>query len=439
MTHPLPGGDTPVDLDTALNTLGALAESDASLEALEVVSDQLQRLREGQESLIKSEICHLRELAMLNRAGDALSISRSYDQVVTEIVAEVWRIVKPTGIWFFDTDAAGNTRAVLGPNAQPNDANLVSRLAQRLAQTMVRNITRNQAIPAQVERAIPNGVLVGLPVVSSKHLIGVLVLLSENWASATDTARARLLQTLLRQAGVGCENALLFSTTSRMITATVLSLALAVEARDSYTGGHVMRVTAYAVRLGEEIGASPEELDTLQLGGFLHDIGKVAIPDAILNKPGKLDKDEYTIMQTHAAAGDEILGPIPQLKSIRPIIRHHHERMDGKGYPDGLRGSEIPQLARIAAIADAFDAMTSDRPYRKGMDHQKALAEIQRCAGQQFDPELVDAFCRISQHDLNDSALSMERWRLTDQRDTICGLLGFLEMDRPRLQGEKRT
>lgn len=177
--------------------------------------------------------------------------------------------------------------------------------------------------------------------------------------------------------------------------ATVLALAAAVDAKDPYTMGHSERVATYASELAAYMNADKAEVDQIARAGALHDVGKIGVPDAILKKPGRLDEEEFRIMQTHPVLGELIVRKVPQLEELLPGVRSHHERFDGEGYPDGLAGEEIPRMARFLAIADTFDAMTSDRPYRRGMDASIALKEIEEQAGRQFDPEMALAFVRM--------------------------------------------
>jgi putative nucleotidyltransferase with HDIG domain len=175
-------------------------------------------------------------------------------------------------------------------------------------------------------------------------------------------------------------------------------LAQAVELRDDYTGNHTQRVTRYATMLGEKLELPEDQLELIRLGGPLHDIGKIGIDDAILRKPGRLTGDEYEVMKTHTTKGAEILASVPEMEPILPIVRSHHERWDGSGYPDGLAGEEIPLLARIVAVADAFDAMTSNRPYhenKRGKSPAWAFGEVERQLGKQFDPDVGAAFIAI--------------------------------------------
>jgi HD-GYP domain-containing protein (c-di-GMP phosphodiesterase class II) len=182
--------------------------------------------------------------------------------------------------------------------------------------------------------------------------------------------------------------------------ATLRALATALDTRDNETAGHAQRVTRLAVRLGQELGLSPAALLELERGAMLHDIGKIGVPDAILRKPGPLTDEEWALMRRHAAFGAAMLDGIPFLSDAVPLVRHHHERWDGRGYPDGLAGEAIPLGARIFAVADAFDAMTSDRPYRRPMSLAQARAELARCAGSQFDPAVVAAHARIADAEL---------------------------------------
>ncbi len=176
----------------------------------------------------------------------------------------------------------------------------------------------------------------------------------------------------------------------RSYVATVRALSNAVEARDAYTGQHAERVAAYGMRIGRAVGL---EVDPqTEFGFLLHDVGKVAVPDSILFKTGKLTAEEYALIERHPVIGSEILRGVDFLAEAVQVVRHHHERWDGRGYPDGLRGEEIPLSARVFAVADALDALTTDRPYRPAVGFPEARAEIARVAGTQFDPSVVAAY-----------------------------------------------
>jgi putative nucleotidyltransferase with HDIG domain len=177
----------------------------------------------------------------------------------------------------------------------------------------------------------------------------------------------------------------------------IYALAATVDAKDSYTYGHSKKVSEYAMAISEVLKLSEDKLTTIRAAGLLHDIGKVGVPDSILNKKAPLVEDEWKPIRAHPELGVEILRHVIDLVNCLPAILHHHEHFDGRGYPAGLRGDKIPMEARILAVADAYDAMTSPRPYRQQLPSDKAIKELQRCSGTQFDPAMVDAFCNVIQ------------------------------------------
>lgn len=194
---------------------------------------------------------------------------------------------------------------------------------------------------------------------------------------------------------VALSNARLIDELDRMNLETISAFARAIDAKSPWTAGHSERVTAMALELGRELDLGEDELEVIHRGGLLHDVGKIGIPGSVLDKPGPLDEEEFRLMRSHPVIGAEIVGPITRFKRIVPIVRHHHERVDGKGYPDGLAGEAIDFLARIVAVADVYDALRSERPYRAAMKIEKVRSIIVGDRGTAFDPRVVDAFERV--------------------------------------------
>jgi diguanylate cyclase (GGDEF)-like protein/putative nucleotidyltransferase with HDIG domain len=237
-----------------------------------------------------------------------------------------------------------------------------------------------------------------VPLKSRGRLVGVLSSQAETF-DAFDDEDLMVLQSLANLVATAFENAEHMQQSRELYLASVKALAAAVDARDPYTRSHSARVAVLARTVAEEMRLGPDELRRVQLGALLHDIGKIGIPDAILNKPGPLTQDEWVLMRTHPAVGASILGAVEPLRDLVPIVRTHHERYDGKGYPDGLRSDQIPIESQIVAAADAFEVIVSRRAYKQAQTVEWACAEMERCKGTQFDPNVVDAFVRVIERD----------------------------------------
>jgi HD-GYP domain-containing protein (c-di-GMP phosphodiesterase class II) len=202
----------------------------------------------------------------------------------------------------------------------------------------------------------------------------------------------RLLKSMAKQISVLLANVDLYHDLEQFVINMVKCLVFAIEAKDVYTRGHSERVNRYAMLVAERLRLDKTQKDTLNWASILHDIGKIGVPESILNKPGRLNDEEFSVIKSHPGKGHDILKPLEQLASSLPGILHHHERYDGKGYPHGLKGEEIPFLARIIAVADTFDAITSNRAYRSAKAAEKALAIVKEVTGTQLDPDVVEAF-----------------------------------------------
>ena len=231
--------------------------------------------------------------------------------------------------------------------------------------------------------------LLTIPIIIEGEVKGVINL-DNNTSFATDTIS--LLKSFSEQAAVAINNARLYQKIQDSYFEIVKALAQAIEAKDPYTHGHSERVMEYAVQIAQKLGLPEEEIESLRYAAILHDIGKIGVRGIVLNNPNGLTDEEYDEIKKHPLVGESIIEPIELLQPIRPLIRHHHEWYNGKGYPDGLSGENIPLGARILVVADAYDAMKFDRPYRKALTEETVARELRQGSGTQFEPKIVEVF-----------------------------------------------
>ena len=245
------------------------------------------------------------------------------------------------------------------------------------------------------KKVYKTGSYISIPLSIRGEAFGVLNVTDKGDGSHFDEGEALLLLTLARRAALNIENNLLYETLYNSLVDTLQCLVTTLEAKDRYTQRHSERVTNLATKIAKTMSCTDEEIECIRLAGLLHDIGKIGIHDAVLQKPDRLTEAEFSLVKTHPIVGENIIRPLGLLPIESAIVRNHHERWDGQGYPDGLRGREIPLLARILAVADAYDAMTSDRPYRSAKRPDKAMDELWRCRDSQFDKTVVQTFLEL--------------------------------------------
>jgi HD-GYP domain-containing protein (c-di-GMP phosphodiesterase class II) len=233
------------------------------------------------------------------------------------------------------------------------------------------------------------------PMLVRDKAVGVLAVGTRRPGESYSRDEVEMFKNFAAQAAVSIENVRLYQRLQETYLGTIGSLAAAIEARDPYTVGHSARVTQYAVAIAESMMLDTERVEEIRLAGLLHDLGKIGVPDHILNKTGRLNEEEYTAIKMHPALSMRIIEPLPHLENLKPIIYHHHERFDGQGYIEGKSGEDIPLGARIIAVADAYEAMTSDRPYRTALSPEEARLELRRNSGSQFDPTVVEHFLTL--------------------------------------------
>ena len=231
-----------------------------------------------------------------------------------------------------------------------------------------------------------------IPLVVGNEVFGILSVSGKTDGTAFSEEEVYLAIDFVKKVASKIENNALYEVFFNNLVDTLKSLIATIEARDSYTKQHSERVTMYAMRIAEAMHLGPDEVDTIRFGGYLHDIGKIGVRDTVLLKPGRLSEEEIQEIRLHAVIGDEIVRPMKFFEKEREIIRHHHEHFNGSGYPDSACGREISVIARILSVADSYDAMTSNRPYRQARTHEFATGELMRCAGTQFDPDVVGVF-----------------------------------------------
>jgi HD-GYP domain-containing protein (c-di-GMP phosphodiesterase class II) len=236
-----------------------------------------------------------------------------------------------------------------------------------------------------------------VPLQAQDRVLGVLYADTRSVTNAFNEGDLELMAAIGIQAGIAIQRATLLSELEDLFFGSIRTLVAAIDAKDRYTHGHSERVTNFALKIAKEMSLGDEEREIIQLAGLLHDVGKIGVPESVLNKPGDLTEEEWAAVKRHPEHGAEIIANIhaKNIDSISSAVRHHHERWDGSGYPDGLKREEAPLASRILAVADSFDAMTSDRPYRKGFSADQAAEVVAECAGTQFDPTIAQVFRRI--------------------------------------------
>jgi len=292
---------------------------------------------------------------------------------------------------------------IIGKRQRTSDgiAGYVVRQQQALIVQNLQTDDRVSPTPGQ-EHKQPS--FISVPIIHRGFTLGVINVGNKRNNSPFGENDLAMVSSVSNQIAPAIENAALYHQLEESCVAVLKALMTTIEAKDYYTSGHSQRVRDYACDLARAVGMRETDLELLRRAAELHDIGKIAVNDTILDKPERLTQNERDLVQAHPSIGERIVEPLDFLKPVRSLIRHHHERVDGKGYPDGLHAEEIPILARVLAIADAFDAMTSERPYRPAMNDETAMAEIRSGAGQQFDEDLARVFLEEVVNHQTDSA-----------------------------------
>lgn len=376
---------------------------------------EVKRLTAECDSLVQQVVQSFEELSLFRRMGEHLVLSETTGNafdLCEAVLPDLCGIMEAESLLLIvvDDDATApggspkNTFRWYGPElltAQQRERFLACESGHAAQRALVRNSLagRDQACPRP---GLDSYVLVEIR--SQGRLAGWLAAFNRADQVATagtcsaggfTSAEVGLLSTVASMLAAHFHNVALLRQKEAMFTAMVRTLVNAIDARDPYTCGHSERVALTACRLAEAAGLGPAECERLYLSGLIHDLGKIGIPDSLLRKDGGLTEREYGLLKTHPDAAWSMLHDLPALRDLLPGMLHHHERFDGQGYPDGLAGEAIPIDARILAICDTYDAMTSDRPYRRGLPQDEAERRLQAGAGSQWDPQLIAKFFEI--------------------------------------------
>jgi response regulator RpfG family c-di-GMP phosphodiesterase len=347
---------------------------------------------------IVAENLRLREALSLYKVSEAIAASLSLDQVM-ETVAEsaIHEVGADLASTWLDDGEGGlfERQRVVGDGA-PAAADLgtidPTLVRARLdAEGQILEQGPGGARFFSKEPAAPLTSVVSVPLRSNARNVGFLFMATFSKNKRFDEGQRKLLSIIASRAAAAIENARLYEDLQSTFQQTIRGLAKAIDKMDRYTAGHSDRVATYAVVLAKELGLDAAEVEIVRQSALMHDIGKIGCV-LNLNKPGKLSVDEYEVFKKHPGYGRDILDPIKFLHPLVPGVHLHHERWDGRGYPLGLQGDDIPIIARIISVADTYDAMTSDRSYRRALPHAVAVGELKRCSGSQFDPELSARF-----------------------------------------------
>lgn len=355
------------------------------------------------------ELARLRALAPLVRANREIAAAKTVDHLAQEILATAIRETNADGGSLMLIDEAGQNLYIEASRGLPRDVarNARPSLGEGIAGWVAMHhqpLKLDGSFPEEIPYGVDTGrrnisSSLSVPLVAGSHVpqgstsvLGVVNVHKLGGKPAFAQSDLDLLTLLSSSVSMTLRSIQLFNNLNKTYVGTIRSLASTVDAKDSYTAGHSGRVAFFSEEIAGAMQLEPSACDALRDAGYLHDIGKIGVADAILKKPGRLTEDEFREMRKHPEYSWQILQPVDLPYDIKSMVRHHHERFNGSGYPDGLAGVEIPLGARILAVADAFEAMTSNRPYREAMSTEEALVELAQCVGSQFDPGVVEVF-----------------------------------------------
>jgi putative nucleotidyltransferase with HDIG domain len=346
------------------------------------------------------------ELSLIYQISGGMKVSRRPADFFRQACLDSIDVmgVRAMGVALRASESLGQLPVLFGPLALTPEK--TARLSMELLNWMSRRKTSLLINDLRLDKqfnwlAEDASRLLAVPLQRGEQVLGCIYALNKELGEF-DSIDSKLLNSIANESAIYLENAILFEDVHGLMMGLLHSLTSAVDAKDAYTCGHSERVAVLSKLLAKEFGLDDHQVERIYMAGLLHDVGKIGVPEAVLRKPGRLTVEEFEAMKKHPAIGAKILQDVKQIQDIIPGVLHHHERFDGRGYPDGLSGHNIPLMGRIICLADCFDAMTSTRTYRKAMPLEVTLADIRRCSGTQFDPALTEAFLRIPTETLRD-------------------------------------
>ena len=351
------------------------------------------------------------ELTLIYQVSSGMRINRGVDDFFLQTCNDVIGVIDVRGAGYVVTNADGQADAAAIYGEVELSADVSARLAGDLLARFAGNakpllVNDLAADPTFHYLAPASRRFVAVAIQRQERLLGTLFCLDKRDREFT-TQDSKLLNSIGNETAIYLENSALFADARGLMMGLLHALTSAVDAKDAYTCGHSQRVALFGREIAQQFGLPEQQCERVYMAGLLHDVGKIGVPEEVLRKPGKLTNDEFDLMKKHVDIGSHILKDLRQIEDLVPGVLHHHERYDGKGYPHNLAGHDIPQIARILCVADCFDAMTSNRTYRKALPVEVAMMEIRRCSGTQFDPLLADAFLAIGEPRLREMIQSV--------------------------------
>lgn len=392
-------------------------------DVIDTKEKELQVRSGGFNAEAEPSVMHVKEVAknhkwfgLLYKIGQRVSSTSDMSKFVEQITQITQQSLKASAssVLILDTEeqelffevAKGHAKKVLKQIRIGIDSGIAGWVATHGRPLIVNDVTKDRRFNSTIDNStgfVTRSVMC-VPLVINRKIIGVIEVLNKLDGSDFDEQDLEIMAPVAATAAMAIENAKLNKLVVDGYKNTIVSLAGAIDAKDPYTRGHSERVTEYTLLGGISLALSTGEMDILEYAAILHDVGKIGVADNILSKPGRLTPDEELAIRQHPLIGAKIIEGVPFLQEARKLIRHHHEKYDGTGYPDGLKGEEIPIGARLIAVADTFDTMTTDRAYRAAQSIDNALDELHRYSGTQFCPVAVKAF--VSGFKMNDNSTS---------------------------------